>query len=153
MPKINTSVDGLILHSDHAFDFLTKPISLTVDPMIVSDDSKVNMANSMIIKEMGSKLTPNCEPFVPTESLEQASTGTSSGHDDCDVKLFDPNEFHEKWKNKPPMKPHLKPVDLGSGARPKAIRAKPIKPKGVIKKVPIVPSVPKSVMVWVPISH
>ncbi|KAL8202170.1 hypothetical protein R6Q57_011317 [Mikania cordata] len=53
----------------------------------------VKRAHSTVTKEVGSKLNPNCEPFVTTESLEQAS---SSGHGDCDVKSFDPNEFHEK---------------------------------------------------------
>ncbi|KAL8204570.1 hypothetical protein R6Q57_010193 [Mikania cordata] len=200
---------------------------------------QVNKAHSTITKEAGSKLNPNCEPFVPTGSLEQTSTSTSSGHGDCDTKPFDPKEFHEKvccfacgrpghiaknclhrpteffygknqkvtpkakptkrsmrtdqsskprvtpknvpqnpptakkakpvkqnqsgfhkqkpkalrTKSKPPVKPPLKLVDHDSDARPKIIRAKPIKPKGVIKKGPIVPHVPKSIMVWVPISH
>ncbi|KAL8205625.1 hypothetical protein R6Q57_009176 [Mikania cordata] len=54
------------------------------------------MAHSTITKEAGSKLNPNCEPFVPTGSLEQATISTSSGHGDCDVKSFDPKAFHEK---------------------------------------------------------
>ncbi|KAL8200378.1 hypothetical protein R6Q57_011717 [Mikania cordata] len=52
--------------------------------------------HSTITKEEGSKLNPNCEPFVPTRSLEQASTSSFSSHSDCDVKPFDPKEFHEK---------------------------------------------------------
>ncbi|KAL8257368.1 hypothetical protein R6Q59_029409 [Mikania micrantha] len=52
--------------------------------------------HSTITKEAGSKLNPNCEPFVPIESLEHASTSSSTCHSDSDVKPFDPKEFHEK---------------------------------------------------------
>ncbi|KAL8232016.1 hypothetical protein R6Q57_001794 [Mikania cordata] len=41
MPRINTSIDDLVLQSDHAFEFPTEPGSLTVDPMFVSDDSEI----------------------------------------------------------------------------------------------------------------
>ncbi|KAL8217988.1 hypothetical protein R6Q57_021361, partial [Mikania cordata] len=63
---------------------------------ISSSLHQVNRALFTITKKAGSKLNPNCEPFVPTRSLEQVSTSTSSGHADCDVKSFDPKEFHEK---------------------------------------------------------
>ncbi|KAL8225877.1 hypothetical protein R6Q57_018434 [Mikania cordata] len=121
MPNINTSVDDLLMKSDRRCDFATgssKPVPLTAgpvetDPNISNDyevcrDSlndpesissslhQVNRAHSTITKEAGSKLNPNCEPIFPTGSLEQASTSTSSGHGDCDVKPFDPKEFHEK---------------------------------------------------------
>ncbi|KAL8209209.1 hypothetical protein R6Q57_008621 [Mikania cordata] len=56
----------------------------------------VNRAHSMITKEAGSRLNPNCEPYVPTASLEQASTSTSSSQGDCDVKPFVPKDFHDK---------------------------------------------------------
>ncbi|KAL8231582.1 hypothetical protein R6Q57_001360 [Mikania cordata] len=52
--------------------------------------------HSTITKEAGSKLNPNYEHFFPTGSWEQTSTNSSSGHSDCDVKPFDPKEFHEK---------------------------------------------------------
>ncbi|KAL8202047.1 hypothetical protein R6Q57_011194 [Mikania cordata] len=96
IPRINTYVDDLVLQSDHAFEFPTESVSLTVDQMFVSDDSYVNMAHSTITKEVGSKLNPNFEPYVPTGSLEQASASTSHGQGDCDVKPFDPKDFHEK---------------------------------------------------------
>ncbi|KAL8226791.1 hypothetical protein R6Q57_016623 [Mikania cordata] len=51
--------------------------------------------HSTVTKEAGSKLNPECEFFVPTRSLEQASTSSSSSHSDYDVKPFDPKEFHE----------------------------------------------------------
>ncbi|KAL8211093.1 hypothetical protein R6Q57_005530 [Mikania cordata] len=41
MPRINTSVDDLALQSDHAYEFPTKPVLLTVDP-IVSDVSNAS---------------------------------------------------------------------------------------------------------------
>ncbi|KAL8224230.1 hypothetical protein R6Q57_019705 [Mikania cordata] len=167
MPRSNTSVDDLVLQSNHALEFPSKLVSLTVDPMFVSDDSEeeeitvgrsadystsssksqfvpntdfigcfgtikmrpnemfknfkttfitigddvknkyvlesgssplkqVNRAHSTITKEAGSKLIPNCEPYVPTRSLEQDSTSTSLGQGDCDVKPFDPKDFHDK---------------------------------------------------------
>ncbi|KAL8229308.1 hypothetical protein R6Q57_014208 [Mikania cordata] len=270
MPNINTSVDDLLLKSDRRCDFTngsSKQVPLTADPIEtgpnISDDSEVcadslndtesissslhqeYRGHSTTTKEAGSKLNPNCEPFVPIGSLEQASTSTSSGYGDCDVKPFNPKEFQEKlccfacgrpghisrnclhrpteffygknqkvtpkakptvksmrtdqsskprvtpqkvphkpstakkaksvkqnqsgfqkqkskvfktknksqWKNNPPTKPPLKPVDHGSGARPKIVNAKLVKPKGVIKKGPIIPPVPKPIMVWVPIFH
>ncbi|KAL8204468.1 hypothetical protein R6Q57_010091, partial [Mikania cordata] len=61
-------------------------INTSVDDLLLKSDQR----------EVSSKLNPNCEPFVPTGSLEQASTSSSSGHSDCDVKPFDPKEFHEK---------------------------------------------------------
>ncbi|KAL8209031.1 hypothetical protein R6Q57_008443 [Mikania cordata] len=39
--EINTLFDGLVLQSEHAFEFPTEPVSLTVDPMFVYDDSEV----------------------------------------------------------------------------------------------------------------
>ncbi|KAL8226055.1 hypothetical protein R6Q57_018612 [Mikania cordata] len=57
---------------------------------ISSSLQQENRDHSTITKEAGLKLNPNCEPLVPTGSLEQASTSTSSGHGDCDVKPFDP---------------------------------------------------------------
>ncbi|KAL8211270.1 hypothetical protein R6Q57_005707 [Mikania cordata] len=130
MPRINTSVDDLVLQSDRAFELPTEPVSLIVDPMFVSDDSEicadslsdaglrdkdeekvlggaqndidssplkqVNRAHSTITKEASSKLNPNCEPYVPTESLEQAPTSTSPSQGDCDVKPFDPKYFNGK---------------------------------------------------------
>ncbi|KAL8197803.1 hypothetical protein R6Q57_024177 [Mikania cordata] len=53
-------------------------------------------ARSTVTKETGSQLNPNCEPYVPTISLEQVSTSLSSGQSNCDVKPFDPIEFHQK---------------------------------------------------------
>ncbi|KAL8205673.1 hypothetical protein R6Q57_009224 [Mikania cordata] len=41
MSRINTSVDDLALQSDHACEFPTKPVFLTVDP-IVSDVSNIS---------------------------------------------------------------------------------------------------------------
>ncbi|KAL8223272.1 hypothetical protein R6Q57_020671 [Mikania cordata] len=38
LPRIHTTIIDLVLQSDHAFEFPTKPVSLTVDPMFVSDD-------------------------------------------------------------------------------------------------------------------
>ncbi|KAL8200117.1 hypothetical protein R6Q57_011456, partial [Mikania cordata] len=145
MPRINTSVDDLVLQSEHAFEFPTEPVSLIIvlsviglrekekeridgrstycstssnkshfvpntnfvgkfvtinikpneifkcfkttfvkidDDVLEYDSSPlkhVNSAHSTITKEADSKLYPNCEPYVPTGSLEQASTSTSPG--------------------------------------------------------------------------
>ncbi|KAL8209050.1 hypothetical protein R6Q57_008462, partial [Mikania cordata] len=64
-------------------------------PFIPKTDFE-NRVHSTITKEAGSKLNPISEPFVPTWSLEHASSNTSSSHGDRDVKPFDPIEFHEK---------------------------------------------------------
>ncbi|KAL8211187.1 hypothetical protein R6Q57_005624 [Mikania cordata] len=56
----------------------------------------VNNAYYTITIEAGSKLNLNCEPSVSTGSLEQASTSSTSSQSDCDVKPFDPKEFHDK---------------------------------------------------------
>ncbi|KAL8218062.1 hypothetical protein R6Q57_021435, partial [Mikania cordata] len=53
----------------------------------------VNQAYSTITTEACLKINPNCEPYVPTGSLEQASTSSSHGQSDCDAKPFDPKEF------------------------------------------------------------
>ncbi|KAL8204427.1 hypothetical protein R6Q57_010050 [Mikania cordata] len=53
-------------------------------------------AYSTVTKEAGSQLNPNCEPYVPTGSLEQVSSSLSSAQSNCDVKPFDPIEFHQK---------------------------------------------------------
>ncbi|KAL8197956.1 hypothetical protein R6Q57_030040, partial [Mikania cordata] len=63
---------------------------------IYTINAKENRVHSTITKEAGSKLNPISEPFVPTWSLEHASSNTSSSHGDRDVKPFDPKEFHEK---------------------------------------------------------
>ncbi|KAD3067019.1 hypothetical protein E3N88_34899 [Mikania micrantha] len=42
------------------------------------------------------ELNPNCEPYIPTGSLEQISSNSSSSQSNCDVKPFDPIEFHQK---------------------------------------------------------
>ncbi|KAD4385615.1 hypothetical protein E3N88_25784 [Mikania micrantha] len=172
--KINTSVDDLELDSDRACDFPTKPVILTVDPVMTNDSEvcaeklsvtaseekeversarrstdcststsqssfvpitdfvgkfdEINikpndmlksfqktfainhvsqstsspltkqaaLAHSTVIKEEGSQLNPNCEPYVPTGSLEQVSSNLSSGQSNCDVKPFDPIELHQK---------------------------------------------------------
>ncbi|KAL8199681.1 hypothetical protein R6Q57_013249 [Mikania cordata] len=57
---------------------------------------RVNQADSTITPEAGSKLNPNYEPYIPTGSLEQASTSSFSSLSDCDVKRFDPRDFHVK---------------------------------------------------------
>ncbi|KAL8226694.1 hypothetical protein R6Q57_016526 [Mikania cordata] len=54
-------------------------------------------AHSTITVEMGLKLNPNCEPYVPSGSLEQVSTSSSTGFSDCDVKPYDFSEFHQKF--------------------------------------------------------
>ncbi|KAL8209149.1 hypothetical protein R6Q57_008561 [Mikania cordata] len=188
MPKINKSVDDLLLKSDRKFELTTgsnKPVSLTTDPVLTNLDGsdnpevcveilcvtvrskekeeksacrsthcsissskshfvpkvdfvgkfeiikikpnemfknfkanfvktgddiknkyvlesnssplteKVNQAYSTITTEAYSNLNPNYEPYVPTGSLEQACTSSSPGQSDCDVKTFDPNEFHD----------------------------------------------------------
>ncbi|KAL8205624.1 hypothetical protein R6Q57_009175, partial [Mikania cordata] len=73
MPNINTSVDDMLLKYDRRFDFATgssKPFPLTTDPvetdLNIYDVSEENKAHSTITREAGSKLNPNCEPFVPT---------------------------------------------------------------------------------------
>ncbi|KAL8209029.1 hypothetical protein R6Q57_008441 [Mikania cordata] len=54
MPRINTSVDELVLQSDHAFEFPIEPVSLTVDTMFVYDDSEV-CADSLILTGLTEK--------------------------------------------------------------------------------------------------
>ncbi|KAL8225981.1 hypothetical protein R6Q57_018538 [Mikania cordata] len=156
MPRINTSVVNLALQSDHAFKFPIETVSLTFDPMLVSDDSEVcanslndtgltgkneersagrsTEAHSTITKEAGSKLNPNCETFVPTGSLEQASTSTS-----YDVKPFDPKEFHEK-KVSPKAKPTKRSMRTGQSSKPRVKPQKPHKislcPNHVIGPIP-----------------
>ncbi|KAL8218014.1 hypothetical protein R6Q57_021387 [Mikania cordata] len=121
--RMNTSIDDLVLQSDHAFEFPNEPVSLTVDPMFVSNDSEVNRAHSTITKEAGSKLNPYFEPYVPTGSLEKASTSTSPGQGDCDVKPFDPKDFHDK-KVTPNAKPTNRSVRTDQSSKP---RVKPQK--------------------------
>ncbi|KAL8215872.1 hypothetical protein R6Q57_022709 [Mikania cordata] len=75
-------------------DDLKNKIVLELDSSPLTE--QVNQADSIIILEAGSKLNPNCEHYVPTGSLEQASTSSFSGLSDCDVKPFDPKEFHDK---------------------------------------------------------
>ncbi|KAL8228481.1 hypothetical protein R6Q57_016065 [Mikania cordata] len=60
-----------------------------------NDDDVLKSVSSPLKQRRGSKLNPKCEPFVPTGSLEQASTSNSSCHGDCDVKSLDPKQFHE----------------------------------------------------------
>ncbi|KAL8217987.1 hypothetical protein R6Q57_021360 [Mikania cordata] len=76
MPNINTSVDDLLMSTNDDDDVLES---------VSSSLKRVNRAHSTINKEADSKLKPNCEPFVPTGSLEQASTSTSSGHGNRDT--------------------------------------------------------------------
>ncbi|KAL8223244.1 hypothetical protein R6Q57_020643 [Mikania cordata] len=52
--------------------------------------------SSTFTKETDPQLNPNCEPYVPTVSLEQVSTSLSSGQSNCDVKSFDQIEFYQK---------------------------------------------------------
>ncbi|KAL8216002.1 hypothetical protein R6Q57_022839 [Mikania cordata] len=128
---------GFTKKSDRNFEFTTscnKPASLTADPVLTdlnnSDNSEVcaeslivtepdssplseqvNKADSTITPEAVSKLNPNCEPYILTGSLEQASTSSFSGLSDCDVKPFDPKEFHDKnQKVTPKAKPARKPI-------------------------------------------
>ncbi|KAL8249381.1 hypothetical protein R6Q59_006249 [Mikania micrantha] len=93
----------MLLKLDRMFEFTTgsnKPVPLRADPVMTdlndSDSYEVNQAHSTVTPEAGSKLNPNCELYVPTRSLEQASTSSISGMSDCDVKPFDPKEFHDK---------------------------------------------------------
>ncbi|KAL8223239.1 hypothetical protein R6Q57_020638, partial [Mikania cordata] len=82
----------------------------------------VNKAHSTITIETGSKLNPNCEPYVPSGSLEQVSTSSSLGLRDCDVKLYDPKEFFQKGKNQkvtPKAKPVSKPFKTNQSSKPK----------------------------------
>ncbi|KAL8229789.1 hypothetical protein R6Q57_014689 [Mikania cordata] len=71
-------------------------IMSNINTSVVEIQPKEYKGHSTITKEAGSKLNPNCEPFVPTGSLEQAFTSSSSSRSDCDVKPFDVKEFHEK---------------------------------------------------------
>ncbi|KAL8204483.1 hypothetical protein R6Q57_010106 [Mikania cordata] len=41
MPRINTFVDDLAVQSYHTVEFPTEPVSLTVGPLFVSDDSEI----------------------------------------------------------------------------------------------------------------
>ncbi|KAL8225984.1 hypothetical protein R6Q57_018541 [Mikania cordata] len=63
---------------------------------LISLEKKVTEAHSTITREAGLMVNPNCEPYVPTGSLEQVSTTSSPGQNDCDVKPFDPQEFYQK---------------------------------------------------------
>ncbi|KAL8228423.1 hypothetical protein R6Q57_016007 [Mikania cordata] len=58
--------------------------------------NQATVAHSTGTKETGSQLNPNCEPYVTSTSLEQVSTSSSSGQGNCDLKPFDPIEFHQK---------------------------------------------------------
>ncbi|KAL8215771.1 hypothetical protein R6Q57_022608 [Mikania cordata] len=221
-------------------DFVGRFESSTIKPneMIKNFKTKFTKINddetqvySTVTPEAGSKLNPNFEPYVPNGSLEQVSTSSISGLSDCDVKPFDPKEFHGKvccyacgrpchiarhclhrhteffygknqkvkpkakpvakpmrtdqsfkprvkpqkvtkdhptakkakiakqnqsifpkqrsnvfksktkrhWKDKPHLKHRVKPIDHGSGVRPKIDRVKSDKPKGIIKNGPNVP--------------
>ncbi|KAL8217967.1 hypothetical protein R6Q57_021340 [Mikania cordata] len=55
-----------------------------------------NFRTNFVKTETGSKLNPNCEPYVPTGSSEQVFTSSSPRQSDCDVKPFDPQEFYQK---------------------------------------------------------
>ncbi|KAL8217995.1 hypothetical protein R6Q57_021368 [Mikania cordata] len=104
------------------FEFTTgsnKPVPLTEDPIVTelndsnssevcaesvsvseSDPSplteQLTQSHSTVTPKLGSKLNPNSEPYVPTGPLEQASTSSIFGLSDCEVKTFDPKEFHDK---------------------------------------------------------
>ncbi|KAL8199677.1 hypothetical protein R6Q57_013245 [Mikania cordata] len=81
MPKINTSVDDLLLNSDRRFDFSTdfdKPVSLTADPIEtspnISDDFKI-YADSLIKTGVTEK---NEERSAGRSTDFSTSFGTSS---------------------------------------------------------------------------
>ncbi|KAL8216065.1 hypothetical protein R6Q57_022902 [Mikania cordata] len=99
----------------------------------------VNQTHSTVTPEAGSKLNPNCEPYVPTGSLERASSSSISSLSDYDIKPFDPKEFHDK-KVTPKAKPTKRPMRTNQSSKPRvkpqkenqnhptAKRAKPVKP-------------------------
>ncbi|KAL8228422.1 hypothetical protein R6Q57_016006, partial [Mikania cordata] len=84
MPKINTYVDDLLLKSHRGHEFTTE------------QTKNAYKDHSTIIGENGSKLNSNCKPYVPSGSLEQVSTSSSSSQSDCDVKPLDPKVFYQK---------------------------------------------------------
>ncbi|KAL8229884.1 hypothetical protein R6Q57_014784, partial [Mikania cordata] len=67
-------------------------------PKLISSPliNQAAVANSTVTKETYSQLNPNCEPYVPNTSVEQVSSSSSCGQGNCDVKTFDPIEFHQK---------------------------------------------------------
>ncbi|KAL8225885.1 hypothetical protein R6Q57_018442 [Mikania cordata] len=77
--KINDDVKKIVLESD------SSPLT-----------EQVTQVHSTVIPEVGSQLKPNCEPYVPTGSLERASTSSISSLSNCDAKPFDPKKFHDK---------------------------------------------------------
>ncbi|KAL8211306.1 hypothetical protein R6Q57_005743 [Mikania cordata] len=88
--RINTSVDDLVLQSDHAFEFPTESVSLTVDPLFVSDDSEV-CADSLSdtgIRGKNAKRSAGRSTECSTSSREQGSF-----HDHQRVWLF---RWHSK---------------------------------------------------------
>ncbi|KAD3640176.1 hypothetical protein E3N88_29399 [Mikania micrantha] len=175
MPKINKSVDDLLLKSDRMCEFTIgsdKPVSLTVDPILsdlnrsndsevcvedlsVSSRKKVTKAHSTITKETGSKLNPNCEPYVPNRFWNKSPEVHPPGQSDCDIKHFHPQEFYQKWKGKQKGKPQVKPNDPGSVNKQikvnKPTNVNRLKDKG--KESTKFPKMPKSVKIWVPVSH
>ncbi|KAL8224208.1 hypothetical protein R6Q57_019683 [Mikania cordata] len=75
-------------------DYVKNKIILESDPSPLTEQA--TQAHSTVTPETCSKLNPNFVPYVPTGSLEHASTSSISGLSDCDVKPFDPKEFHDK---------------------------------------------------------
>ncbi|KAL8209419.1 hypothetical protein R6Q57_006151, partial [Mikania cordata] len=78
MPRINTYVDDLISKSDHAHEFPSKPVSLTIDP----DLENVNYSDDF----------ETCAEKLSTS----VSTSSDPGFSERDVKPLDPNEFYQK---------------------------------------------------------
>ncbi|KAL8217965.1 hypothetical protein R6Q57_021338 [Mikania cordata] len=86
VPKIDFfgRFETIIIKPNEMFKNFNSTFVKIDDDVLESDSSPlklVNRAQSTITKEAGSKLNPNCEPYVPTGSLEQGSTSTSLGPD------------------------------------------------------------------------
>ncbi|KAL8209447.1 hypothetical protein R6Q57_006179 [Mikania cordata] len=66
-----------------------KTFSKNCVPKLISSPliNQAAVANSTVTKETYSQLNPNCEPYVPTTSVEQVSSSSSFGHVEASTRL------------------------------------------------------------------
>ncbi|KAD5802663.1 hypothetical protein E3N88_14023 [Mikania micrantha] len=76
--EIDINLNDMLKHFQKTF-----AIKSTFSPLT----TQTAPAHSTVTKEESSLLNPNCKPYIPTSSSIQSN---------CDVKSFDPIEFHQK---------------------------------------------------------
>ncbi|KAD4180306.1 hypothetical protein E3N88_28897 [Mikania micrantha] len=76
--EINININDMPKHFQKTF-----AIKSTLSPLT----TQTAPAHPTVTKEESSLLNPNCEPYIPTSFSSQSN---------CDVKPFDPIEFHQK---------------------------------------------------------